>query len=52
MGVHEGKQPVWKKAVVTIDLDPTEDRYETKGGKVGTTTRKYKTEIEEFGFGQ
>lgn len=52
MGVHVGKQPVWKKAVVTIDLDPSEDSFETKGGKVSTTSKKYKTEIENFGFGQ
>ena len=52
MGAYQGKQPVWKKAVITIDLDPQEVRYETAGGKIGTTTKKYKTEIEEFGFGQ
>ncbi len=52
IGVLVGKQPVWKKAIISIDLDPAEDRYETKGGKVGTTTKKYKTEIENFGFGQ
>ncbi len=47
MGANVGKQAVWKKAVVTIDLDPSEVRYETAGGKVGTTTKKYKTEIED-----
>ncbi len=48
---HIGKRPDWKKAVVTIDLDPQETVYLTEGGKEKKTTKKYKTSIEEFGFG-
>lgn len=46
-----GKTPDWKKAVVTIDLDPQETVYYAEGGQEKKTTRKYKTSIEEFGFG-
>lgn len=42
----------WKKAVITIDTDPSQTDYLAKGGKTETTDRKYKTSIEEFGFGQ
>jgi large subunit ribosomal protein L23 len=51
-GVHQGMTPSWKKAVVTIDTDPQAETYLSKGGKVNQTSRKYKTAIEEFGFGQ
>ena len=50
-GVHSGKTPSWKKAVVTIDTDPKASTYLTKGGKTTSATRKYKNTIEEFGFG-
>ncbi len=48
---HVGKTPDWKKAIVTIDLDPQETVYLVEGGKETKTNRKYKTSIEEFGFG-
>ncbi len=51
-GVHQGMTPSWKKAVVTIDTDPQAVMYLGKGGKSAQATRKYKTSIEEFGFGQ
>lgn len=52
MGVHQGLTSSWKKAVVTIDTDPQAESFMVKGGKTSQSTRKYKTEIEEFGFGQ
>lgn len=52
MGVHSGKTAASKKAVVTIDLDPQSATYMLEGGKTGSSTKKYKTSIEEFGFGQ
>ncbi len=51
-GVHVGKTVGYKKAVVTIDTDPSAESYLTTGGKQTQSTRKYKTTIEEFGFGQ
>ncbi len=48
-GVHEGKRPDWKKAIVRIDTNPTPETYLEKGGKERVTTRKYKDSIEEFG---
>lgn len=50
MGVHQGKRADWKKAVVQIDLDPTDTSYQTAGGKSASVSKKYKTSIEEFGF--
>lgn len=52
MGVHEGNRPDWKKAVVKIDTDPKPVTYLTDGGKTTTTTKKYKSSIEEFGATQ
>jgi len=49
MGVHEGKRPDWKKAVVKIDTDPEPETYLTKGGKLVSSNKKYKTGIDEFG---
>lgn len=51
-GVHVGKTSAYKKAIVTIDTVPTSASYLTKGGKQAQSTRKYKSTIEEFGFGQ
>jgi large subunit ribosomal protein L23 len=51
-GVHQGMTPSWKKAVVTIDTDPQTEGYLSKGGKTSQAARKFKTSIEEFGFGQ
>jgi len=52
MGVHQGPRPDWKKAIVKIDTNPKPVKYLTKGGKESTTTKKYKTSIEEFGATQ
>ena len=51
MGVHVGKTEAFKKAIVTIDTDPQPVTYMGKGGKEITTSKKYKTTIEEFGLG-
>lgn len=52
MGVHQGRRPDWKKAVVKIDLDPKTDAYLDKGGKEVANVKKFKTSIEEFGVAQ
>lgn len=51
-GAHIGKTSAWKKAVVTIDVEASADSYLVKGGKATQSSRKYKSAIEEFGFGQ
>jgi large subunit ribosomal protein L23 len=51
-GVHQGLTPSWKKAVVTIDTNPRAVEFLVKGGKSSQASRKYKTTIEEFCFGQ
>lgn len=43
-----GKTPNWKKAIVTIDTNPGEKTYLTKGGKETKISKKYKDSIEEF----
>ena len=48
----EGRTADWKKAVVTIDTEPKTSEFLVKGGKTSQASRKYKTSIEEFGFGQ
>jgi len=50
LGVHEGKTPKYKKAIVKIDTDPKPESYLTKGGKLVVSDKKYKTAIEEFGI--
>lgn len=52
MGIHQGLTSSWKKAMVTIDMDPKAESYQVEGGKASQVTRRYKTSIEEFGFGQ
>ena len=47
-----GRTPAFKKAVVTIDTEGKEATYLAKGGKSTKVSAKYKTSIEEFGFGQ
>ena len=49
VGVHVGKTSDWKKAIVTIDTNPTEKTYLAKGGKETKVSKKYKDSIEEFG---
>ena len=48
VGVHVGKTSDWKKAIVTIDTNPTEKTYLDKGGKEVKVSKKYKDSIEEF----
>jgi len=48
VGVHVGKTSDWKKAIVTIDTNPSEKTYLAKGGKVTKVAKKYKDSIEEF----
>ena len=48
MGAHSGKRPDWKKAIVTIDTNPAEVTYLSKGGKEVKIDKKYKDSIEEF----
>ena len=48
VGYHLGKTSDWKKAIVTIDTNPTEKTYLTKGGKEVKVSKKYKDSIEEF----
>ena len=48
VGVHQGKTKAWKKAIVTIDTNPADEKYLAKGGKETKLNRKYKTEIEEI----
>lgn len=47
-----GRTPSYKKAVVTIATENIDSSYLGKGGKSVKVASKYKTSIEEFGFGQ
>lgn len=51
-GVHLGKRPDWKKAIVRIDTNPKPEVFMEKGGKERLTGKKYKDSIEEFGGAQ
>ena len=44
----EGKTPDWKKAIVTIDTNPSDKTYLGKGGKEVKVSKKYKDSIEEY----
>ena len=48
MGKTTGKTSDWKKAIVTIDTDPSEIKYTGKGGKEVKVSKKYKDSIENF----
>lgn len=48
VGAHTGKRPDWKKAIVTIDTNPSEVTYLAKGGKEVKVDKKYKDSIDEF----
>ena len=48
MGAHSGMTPDWKKAIVTIDTNPEDTTYLSKGGKEVKVDKKYKDSIEEF----
>ncbi|MEG1711454.1 MAG: 50S ribosomal protein L23, partial [Clostridia bacterium] len=41
-----GKTSDWKKAIVTIDTNPSEKKYLGKGGKEQKVSKKYKDSIE------
>ena len=49
VGAHQGMTSDWKKAIVTIDTNPSEETYLGKGGKEVKASKKYKDSIEEFG---
>ena len=44
----EGKTLDWKKAIVTIDMNPAEKTYLGKGGKEVKASKKFKDSIDEF----
>ena len=48
MGANTGMTKDWKKAIVTIDLNPEEKTYLGKGGKEVKVSKKYKDSIDEF----
>ena len=48
VGYHTGKTSDWKKAIVTIDTNPEEKSYLSKGGKQTKISKKYKDSIDEF----
>lgn len=48
VGYHQGKTSDWKKAIVTIDVNPNEAEYLGKGGKKVKVSKKYKDSIENF----
>lgn len=48
VGYHQGKTSDWKKAIVTIDMEPKATTYLGKGGKETKGNKKYKDSIEEF----
>ena len=48
VGKYVGKTSDWKKAIVTIDTNPQEEKYLTKGGKEVKSNKKYKESIDEF----
>jgi len=48
VGANTGRRPDWKKAIVTIDTNPAEVTYLSKGGKEVKANKKYKNSIEEF----
>ena len=48
VGYHVGKTSDWKKAIVTIDTNPSDVSYLGKGGKEVKVSKKYKDSIDEF----
>ena len=48
VGAHQGMTSDWKKAIVTIDTNPSEETYLTKGGKEVKSSKKYNDSIEGF----
>ena len=43
-----GKTSDWKKAIVTIETNPSEKTYLAKGGKETKVNKKFKDSIDEF----
>ena len=48
VGYHVGKTSDWKKAIVTIDTNPSDVKYLSKGGKEVKVSKKYKDSSEHF----
>ena len=48
VGRNVGRTSDWKKAIVTIDTNPSDKTYLEKGGKETKIATKYKTSIDEF----
>ena len=48
VGRNVGMTSDWKKAIVTIDMNPSDRTYTGKGGKEVKVSKKYKTSIDEF----
>ena len=48
VGRNVGRTSDWKKAIVTIDTNPSDKPYLAKGGKETKIATKYKTSIDEF----
>ena len=48
VGYHQGRTSDWKKAIVTIDTNPSDKTYLAKGGKETKVNKKYKDSIDEF----
>ena len=48
VGAHTGMTSDWKKAIVTIDTNPSEKTYLGKGGKEVKVSKKYNDSIEGF----
>ena len=48
VGQHQGMTSDWKKAIVTIDTNPSDKTYLAKGGKTTKISKKYKDSIDEF----
>ncbi len=46
VGAHVGKTSDWKKAIVTIDVNPEDKTYLAKGGKASKISTKYKDSID------
>ena len=48
VGKSVGMTSDWKKAIVTIDTNPADKKYLSKGGKEVKVSKKYKDSIDEF----
>lgn len=49
VGAHTGMTSDWKKAIVTIETNPSAKKYLAKGGKEVKVDKKYNNSIEIFG---